>query len=314
MSRKDRRGATKRSYKVPMALTLVVVLGVVGYYIFTSSGITQGSPLIGQPVSSVVLTDLNDVSISTLNAVGSGPSTIVSPHSTESSTTGVLPPVLASGTKPEVLYLGAEFCPYCAAERWSMIVALDKFGTFSGIEYMQSSASDIYPDTPTFTFLHATYTSSYITFVSVEQEDRSQLALQTPLANQTALATTYDSAGSIPFIDIANQYVQVGSQYTPPTLASADGNWTLIASQLDTPSSTYAQYIDGSANRLISAICNVDGSTPTSVCGQTLAETLSYTFAHSGTPQLAASDAVLTGGFSSTASARPAPARPTYWV
>jgi hypothetical protein len=313
MSRKDRRGAPKRSYKVPAALALVVVLGVVAYFIFTSSGISQGSPLIGQPVPSNILNDLNGVSITTLNTVGSGPSAVVSPHSTVSSS-GVLPPVLASGTKPEVLYLGAEYCPYCAAERWAMIVALDKFGTFSGIEYMQSSAPDIYPDTPTFTFLHATYSSPYITFVSVEQEDRSELALQTPLPNQTALATSYDSAGSIPFIDIANQYVQVGSQYTPPTLAGANGNWTLIASQLDTPSSTYAQYIDGSANRLISAICKVDNSTPTTVCGQTLADTLSYTFAHSGTSQLAVSDAVLTGGSSSTASARPAPSRPTYWV
>jgi hypothetical protein len=314
MSRKDRRGASKRSYKVPIAVTLVVITGVVGYYIFSSSGITQGSPLIGQSVSSTVLNDLNDVSITTLNTVGSGPSSIVSPKSTESTTTGVLPPVLSSGTKPEVLYMGAEYCPYCAAERWAMIVALDKFGSFSGIEYMQSSASDIYPNTPTFTFLHASYTSSYITFVSVEQEDRSELPLQTPLANQTALMTTYDSGASIPFIDIANQYVQVGSQYTPPTLAGADGNWTLIASQVNTPSSTYATYIDGAANRLISAICKVDGSQPTGVCGQTLADTLSYTTTHSGTSQLAVSDAVLTNRSSPAAAPRAAPNRITYWV
>ncbi len=33
--------------------------------------------------------------------------------------------------KPEVLFVGAEFCPFCAAERWPLIVALSRFGHFS---------------------------------------------------------------------------------------------------------------------------------------------------------------------------------------
>ena len=40
-------------------------------------------------------------------------------------------PALTSGGKPEMLYIGAEWCPYCAAERWAMAVALRRFGTFS---------------------------------------------------------------------------------------------------------------------------------------------------------------------------------------
>ena len=42
---------------------------------------------------------------------------------------------LTSGGKPEMLYIGAEYCPYCAAERWAMIVALSRFGTFSGLRH-----------------------------------------------------------------------------------------------------------------------------------------------------------------------------------
>ena len=38
-------------------------------------------------------------------------------------------PALTSGGKPEILYVGAEYCPYCAAERWAMVVALSRFGT-----------------------------------------------------------------------------------------------------------------------------------------------------------------------------------------
>ena len=33
---------------------------------------------------------------------------------------------LTSDGKPQMLYIGAEFCPYCAAMRWSMAVALSK--------------------------------------------------------------------------------------------------------------------------------------------------------------------------------------------
>ncbi len=42
-------------------------------------------------------------------------------------------PALTSGGKPEVFYTGAEYCPYCAAQRWPLIVALSRFGTFSGL-------------------------------------------------------------------------------------------------------------------------------------------------------------------------------------
>jgi hypothetical protein len=71
------------------------------------------------------------------------------------------------GGKP-VFYFGFEFCPYCAASRWSMVVALARFGTWSGLEYMTSSGTDYYPGTKTVTFIHAKLTSQYVDFQSVE--------------------------------------------------------------------------------------------------------------------------------------------------
>lgn len=192
-----------------------------------------------------------------------------------------------------MLYIGAEYCPFCAAERWSLILALDKFGTFTGIEYLQSAPSpEAYPNTPTFTFRNATYTSSYISFVSVEQTDSNHNALQTLSTNQSAVMNAYDSTGSIPFLDIGNRYVQVGTQYTPATFANA--NWTQIASQLDSPSSNFAMKIDGAANRLIAAICKVDGNLPATVCSQPLAHTLGYLRNHraNGLQPLIAADLV----------------------
>ncbi|MEM3791396.1 MAG: DUF929 family protein, partial [Candidatus Micrarchaeaceae archaeon] len=45
--------------------------------------------------------------------------------------------------KPAVVYIGAEYCPFCAAERWALIIALMRFGNLSNISYMVSSPTDI---------------------------------------------------------------------------------------------------------------------------------------------------------------------------
>jgi len=295
MSRRTRGGARKRSNAVYIVPILVVVTAVVAYYIFTQSSATGGnSGLNGTTVSADVLNYLSGVSITTLNQVGKGASGVNSVTPTASS-----PPLTLNG-KPEVLYMGAEYCPFCAAERWAMIVALDKFGNFTGIQYMQSSATDTLPSTPTFTFVGATYTSNYISFVTIEQQDRNYNALQVATPAETSLLQTYDTGGTIPFVDFANTYVITSSQYSPAVLrvgsaaTAAPYNWTQIAPQLNNASSVFAQNIDGAANRIIAAICKVDGGAPATVCSQSLAATLSYTRAlPSGGSQLLVSDAVL---------------------
>jgi thiol-disulfide isomerase/thioredoxin len=297
MSRRTRRTGSKRSYRWLVIPLLVAVTAIVGYYIFTQSGTAGGSsPLNGQPASAEVLNDLAGVSANTLNQVGIPSPSIVNPPTAISGATA-----LTINGKPGVLYMGAEYCPYCAAERWSMIVALDKFGNFTGIQYMQSASTDVYPNTPTFSFVGATYTSKYIAFESVEQADRNQAPLQSATAAQTSLMTTYDTGGTIPFLDIGNQYKITSSQYIPSALRVGDQpsgapyNWTQIAPQLDNASSIFAVNIDGTANTLIAAICKIDGGQPSSVCSQGYASTVSYTknLSPSG-PQLI-SDAILGG-------------------
>jgi hypothetical protein len=317
MSRKVRGGARKRSNAIYIIPILVVVTGVVGYYIFTASATAGGSSnLDGQQVSPTVLNQLSGVSISTLNLVGKGAPGLVSPTSISGS-------ALTLNGKPEILYMGAEYCPYCAAERWAMIVALDKFGNFTGIQYMQSNVSpEVYPSTSTFTFVGATYTSSYISFVTVEQETRSEAPLQTATAAETSLLSSYDGPdGSIPFVDFGNQYTITSAQYLPSVLrvgssaAGAPYNWTTIASQLNNSSSIFAQNIDGAANRIISAVCKIDGNAPTSVCSQDLIQTLSYVRTPpSGTYQLLVSDSILGGSSPSVGAARFAPTRLTDWA
>ena len=181
---------------------------------------------------------------------------------------------LEIGGRPEILYIGAEYCPYCAVQRWPLIIALMRFGTFSGIEYMTSSATDAYANTPTFTFANATYTSKYIAFVSRELTTNKYNAsiggypaLQRLNASEQAIYARFNPQGSIPFIDYANATIDVGGNYGDPTIL-ANMNWSEIAGMLSNPSSTQAQALVGSANLVTAQICMLDNNTPASVCGQ----------------------------------------------
>jgi hypothetical protein len=309
MSRKGRRAGKKRSYTGIVIIVLVVITALVGYFIFTQSGAGGGSPLINQPVDPAVANQLSGVSLNTLGAVGSGPAGVTATKPISN------PTPLLSGSKPEVLYMGSEYCPFCAAERWSMIVALDKFGNFTGLKYMQSApAPELYPSISTFTFSGATYTSNYIAFVSIEQLDRNHNPLQTATANETSLLTLYDTAQSIPFLDLGNVYSLTGSQFSPVNLrvggqaSGAPYNWTQISSQLDNSSSPIAQSVDGAANRLISAICKIDGGQPSSVCSQGFAQIAGFERRSNGS-QVQISDLVFRGTPSASAFSRFAPNR-----
>ena len=165
--------------------------------------------------------------------------------------------------KPAVLYIGADYCPYCAAGRWGLAIALMRFGSISGLDYMTSSASDVYPSTPTFTFANTTYQSSYISFAAVETLTNTYQPLQTPAAWQTAAESTYDTGG-IPFIDFGNRSVQSGANFQPGLLDNH--NWQYIISQISNPSTTLSQSVIGSADVFTAQICNIDNFTPASVC------------------------------------------------
>ena len=173
-------------------------------------------------------------------------------------------PLTGATGKPEVFYLGGEFCPYCAAERWPLIIALSRFGTFSGLVATSSSSSIEYPNTPTFTFRSATYTSQYVDFRGVESSDRDRNPLQSPTAAEDQLFQKYDTQGTIPFVDLGNRYAFVGSMYLPDVLAGK--TWQSVANDLQDPSSAQAKAIIGSANLLTAAICKMTSDQPATVC------------------------------------------------
>jgi thiol-disulfide isomerase/thioredoxin len=187
-------------------------------------------------------------------------------------------PLTASG-KPEILYMGAEYCPFCATERWAMLVALGRFGTFSNLHFIHSSANDNPASIPTLTFYKSSYTSKYIVFTPVELQkvDRSQL--QTPTAAQNAILTKYDAppyvkgqAGSIPFMDFGGKWMISGASYNYQVLQGQ--TWSQVAAALHDPSSTIAQGADGTANYFTAAICSLTKNQPATVCNASAIKSL----------------------------------------
>ena len=144
---------------------IVVVVAVVLAFVLLqggNSGVRHrgGSPGPTGTALAALTAQVTSVPAAALDQVGGGPVT-----SAPSAITGA---PLTSGGKPEMLYIGAEYCPYCAAERWSMIVALSRFGTFTGLATTRSAArngagtAEPYPSTATWTFANASFTSKYL--------------------------------------------------------------------------------------------------------------------------------------------------------
>lgn len=191
----------------------------------------------------------------------------VQPASNGLKATGSTTVIKAADGKPEVLYIGGEFCPFCAAERWSLVVALSRFGTFKGLSLTSSSSTDVYPNTRTFTFHGSTYQSDVVHFTPVEALDRSGKPLETLTPEQTQLQKTYDPQSTIPFLLIGGRYVALSSGYQPDVLAGR--SWEQIAGDLSNPSAGTTKAIVGEADMLTAAICQISNNGPADVCQST---------------------------------------------
>jgi len=269
-----RRAEARRRMFIASGSVLGVLIIVIALIVIKAAGNNSAAasgPASGSTTASVTR-QLSTVPAATLDSIGKG--------------TGVTPlipttgqPALTSGGKPEILYMGAEYCPYCAAERWAMVVALSRFGTFSNLHLIHSSGTDVYPNTPTLSFYKSSYASQYVQFTPVEMNGAKQnVTLQKPTAAESALLSKYDappyvqssSAGAIPFVDIGNQYLDVGAQYLPSSLASL--SWAQVASEIRDPSTPVAKGVDGTANAITAAICKITKNAPAAVCNSAAAK------------------------------------------
>ena len=281
------RRAEQRKRILIASGSIVVVLAVVLTFVIIklnnkpSASASSGSNGPTGAALTAVVDKTTTVPTSVSDAVGSGT------YTGKIQTITPAAPALTSNGKPEMLYMGAEYCPYCAAARWSMIVALSRFGTFTGLSTLHSAvrngagSAEPDPDTPTWTFVNAKYTSPYLTFTPVELQTNipdtasgTYTNLQTPTNAQQALLTKYDAApytseaGAIPFIDFGNKYLSIGSPYNPGVLSGL--SWSTIAADLHNPNSAVAQAVNGTANYFTAAICKMTGNQPASACTATV--------------------------------------------
>ena len=286
-----------------VAVVVVAIAAFIGIYLSNSasspstasaSGIASGNDPALAPAN--VVNAVTNVPTAVFNEVGVGSSP---PKTTGGKWTGSVtvpfavlksqPKVPINSEKPTFLYYGAEYCPFCALMRWSLVMSLARFGKFTNLHETMSSGTDVYPNTPTFTFYHSSYSSPYINFTPYEYLNRLQQQLQVPPSWVLQLYLKYDgtatgqpaptyniwgSAG-IPFLDVNNHYTSAGD---PPTFGPAEqvlqggGPGRLaIAQAMDNPDGQVGLTFDAGAfvaesNYISAAICNVDHNKPASVC------------------------------------------------
>jgi hypothetical protein len=187
-------------------------------------------------------------------------------------------PPLALDGKPEVFYIAEEHCPYCAMENWPLIVALGRFGSFTGLTTSRSPEFEDIAPVDGWTFYGSRYTSPYLSFVPVERhsnvlvnakanpdDDASYRVLQRLTSAQQAVFARYDKTGSTPFLDFGGHAVQIGSGAIPPQLMTGK-SWQQLAAALRQPKTELGAVLLDEADVLTAQLCRLTDNRPGSAC------------------------------------------------
>ena len=243
-----------------LAATLALSCGVAQAATPTSDG--------SVPATAAVVQKVTHVPATALNTVGAG---TVLPQSLFSITKLTGSPLKVAG-KPDLLTLIEAWCPHCAADSWGIAIALSRFGTLSGLRFIDSGTyygtvrhgNPAYPHTKGLSFFGAKYTSSLLSFNPVIEATRAGTPFQTPTAAQESAIQVFNPDFIIPTMDIGGVFGLNAAPYYPNLFGGM--TWAQIAGVLATPTSPLAKEIDGYANLLSAAICRATGNKPTAVC------------------------------------------------
>ena len=250
--------AARRKRLIAILVPLVVVCVAVGVVVGVRHVGTGGGAPNPPSAQADMIGKVTGVSSEMLDAVGVGTT-----RNNMAAASGT--PVTGPDGKPRVVYMGVEWCPYCAAVRWPLVVALSRFGTFANLGQTTSAPSpEIYPNTASLSFHGATYTSAYINFTGTEIQDRNHNPLDPLSPADQALYNQYNGDSAIPLVVFSNEYVASGLDFDPTVLQGQSQDQ--IAAALADPNSPTAKAILGSANVFTAAICHLTGDQPSSVC------------------------------------------------
>ena len=259
---------------------VVIALVAIIFIKISSNNSSNNAPAVATVAPAALIAKLSSLSAGAFEQVGIGTATKL-PVPLKSA------PALVKDGLPHIVYIGAEYCPFCAAERWPVVIALLRFGTFSGLGLAKSADKpEGFPNTATLSFHGATYTSKYLSFTGIEETTSERnasggyTALDTPSADIQQLLTTYDAApyvpasaaGSIPFIDFGGKYLSTGSSFDPGVLQ--DKTADQIAGAMADTSSSISKGAVGASNTITAALCTLTGNQPTSVCSSPMIQGL----------------------------------------
>jgi len=245
--------ATSATVAVLVVVAIIVVVGVSSKK--TSSG--GGNAVVAAPSS--VTNAISSAATSTLTSSTTPDFSTVSGPPTSISSSALK----GSNGKPEVLYVGAEYCPYCAATRWPLTVALSRFGTFSNLKTTYSADNDSAgPHTPTLSYHGSSYTSQYVDFVSVEHADGAGKDLEALTSEQNSLFSSL-GGGAYPFVDFGGKWMQKGSSYDPKLLSGMTPD---SVAKAITGTTKQGKTIQAGADVFTAIICEIDGGQPSNVC------------------------------------------------
>lgn len=230
--------------------------------------VATGAPAGSAQSASTVIESVTTLPAALFDQVGEGTVLVLPQAITDQGS-------LTEDGKPLIVYIGAEYCPFCASQRWPVVIALSRFGTFANLGMTHSANDDIYPNTQSFSFHRSSYTSDYLVFQGVElatneREGSDYAPLDTLTERQKQITDTLDappyaeSSGAIPFMDLANKYILVGATYDVGILRDKSAEY--ISDALRDPDSTIAQSVLGTANLLTNYLCRLTGGQPGEVC------------------------------------------------
>lgn len=169
--------------------------------------------------------------------------------------------------KPYFLYVGTKFCPFCAAERWSLVQSLSLFGTWTGLKADTSSQNGGFSELPTYDFVNASYASRYISFAHKELADKNGIPIpgQDLTDFEKNWVDQYNPRGSVPFLFINGQYVQIAAGYSPQLLEGK--TFEAVKQNLDdTMYTPLSAAIREESNILAAYICKSTNNQPGDVC------------------------------------------------
>ncbi len=188
-------------FTIAVIVIVVILVSVVVVVKVTSS---NGPDVVGetfQPVSSADAANATQIPASVYDAVGvTSPATSIVLPTAVSGQPKLTYPGPLDQSLPGVFFYGAEFSPYAAAERWVVVTALSRFGTFQNLGEVESSSTVAFSSTPSFTFWKVHYASHYLALQTNEHYSNQNLTgasysvLQIPTSSQAKLVHTFTKA------------------------------------------------------------------------------------------------------------------------